>query len=148
MPGLEMLAVLASNAAVRAATGDAWEGVKQKLARLMGRGDLKREQLVELRLDETRQQVGETDSEEAREAQARRWEARFVDLLGESPDLEDDLRALVEEIQAQLRTEMVSGADHAVAAGRDVNISASEGGVAAGLSRGLWCRRARPDRGR
>jgi chromosome segregation ATPase len=129
MPELDVLVALASNAAVAAAASDAWEDVRHKLARLMGRGDLMREQLAEQRLDETRQQLGQTDSEAAREFQARRWQARFADLLDEYPDLEGDLRALVEEIQAHFQAEMVSGADHTVAAGRDVNISASGAGL-------------------
>ena len=50
--------------------------------------------------------------------------------------MEADLRALVQEIQAALPAGMVSAADHAVAAGRDVNISAASGGVAAGVIHG------------
>ena len=42
--------------------------------------------------------------------------------------MEADLRALVEEIQAQLPAGVVSAADHSVAAGRDVNITASAAG--------------------
>ena len=61
---------------------------------------------------------------------------RIRDLLEENPGVEADLRTLVQEIQAQLPARMVSAADHAVAAGRDVNISASGGGVAAGVVHG------------
>jgi len=43
---------------------------------------------------------------------------------------------VVEEIVAQLPAGMVSAADHAVAAGRDVNITASGGGTAAGVIHG------------
>ena len=50
--------------------------------------------------------------------------------------MEADLRALVQEIQAQLPAGTVSAADHSVAAGRDVNITASGGGVAAGVIHG------------
>ena len=66
------------------------------------------------------------------------WAAvtRLTDLLEEDPGVEADLRTLVQEIQAQLPAGTVSAADHAVAAGRDVNISASEGGVAAGVIHG------------
>ena len=61
---------------------------------------------------------------------------RLADLLEEDPGVEADLRALVQEIQAQLPAGVVSAADHAVAAGRDVNITASGGGVAAGVIHG------------
>ena len=50
--------------------------------------------------------------------------------------METDLRSLVEEIAAQLPAGMVSAADHAVAAGRDMNITASGGGTAAGVIHG------------
>jgi hypothetical protein len=58
------------------------------------------------------------------------------DLLEEDPDVEADLRTLVEEIQARLPAGVVSAADHAVAAGRDVNISADRDGFAAGVIHG------------
>jgi Tetratricopeptide repeat len=61
---------------------------------------------------------------------------RLADLLEDDPGVEADLRALVQEIQAQLPTGMVSAADHGVAAGRDVNITASAGGVAGGTIHG------------
>ena len=63
---------------------------------------------------------------------AERWAGRLADLLEEHPDAEADLRVLVQEIQAALPAGMVSAADHAVAAGRDVNISADRGSFAAG----------------
>ena len=50
--------------------------------------------------------------------------------------MEAYLRAVVEEMAAQLPAGMVSVADHAVAAGRDLNISATGGGVAAGVIHG------------
>jgi hypothetical protein len=43
---------------------------------------------------------------------------------------------LVREIQAILPARMVSAADHSITAGRDVNIAASAGGVAAGVIHG------------
>jgi hypothetical protein len=51
---------------------------------------------------------------------------------GRGPGVEADLRVLVEQIQAQLPARIASPADHAVAAGRDVNITASGGGIATG----------------
>ena len=90
-------------------------------------------------LDETHQQltaVQGADLEPARAAAARRWEGRFADLLDEDPGVEADLRVLVEEIAAQLPAGVVSAADHSVAAGRDVHITASGGGTAAGVIHG------------
>ena len=133
------LAGLAGNTVVTAATTDAWEAARRGFARLLGRGDPKQERLAEQRLAETREQVtGATgaDLEQVRVALAERWAGRLADLLEECPNAEADLRALVQQIQAALPAGMVSAADHAVAAGRDANISAASGGVAAGVIHG------------
>jgi hypothetical protein len=137
--GLMTLAALAGNTVVAAATTDAWEAARRKLARLLGRGDPKQEQLAERRLDETRQQLTGAkgaELERVRAALAERWAARLADLLEEDPGVGADLRTLVQEIQAQLPAGVVAAADHAVAAGRDMNITASGGGTAAGVIHG------------
>jgi len=133
------LAALAGNTVVAAATTDAWEAVRQKFARLLGRGDEKKEQLADTRLAETRQQLAGASGQELERALAelgRLWQVRLADLLEEDPGAEADLRALVEEVRALLPAGPVSAADHAVAAGRDVNIRADRGGVAAGVIHG------------
>jgi hypothetical protein len=104
-----------------------------------GRGDPAKTKLAEERLAETHDQLTQatgTDLERTRAELEGQWVTRMRDLLEEDPGVEADLRTLVQEIQAQLPAGMVSAADHAVAAGRDVNISASEGGVAAGVIHG------------
>ena len=135
----ETLLALAGNTVVTAATTDAWEAARQGFARLLGRGDPDRTKMAERRLAETREQLtcaeGQ-DLEQVRTALAERWTGRLADLLEEHPDTEADLRALVQQIQAALPAPMVSAADHAVATGRDVNISATNGGVAAGVIHG------------
>ena len=68
--------------------------------------------------------------------QAERWAGRFADLLDEDPGIEAGLRALVEEVVAQLPAAAVSAVDHSAAAGRDMTITASGGGVAAGVIHG------------
>ena len=136
---LVALASLAGNTVVAAAATDAWEAARHKFARLLGRGNPKQERLAEQRLEETRQQLTGAegaDLEQTRSLQAERWAGRLADLLEEDPGVEIDLRALVEEIRAVLPAGVVSAADHAVAAGRDVTISASGGGVAAGVIHG------------
>ena len=138
LEALIALAALAGNTVVAAATTDAWEAARRKFARLLGRGDPKKEQLAEKRLEETRQQLASVSGQELEKARAelgKVWQVRLEDLLEEDPDVEADLRALVEQIQAQLPAGTVAAADHAVAAGRDVNISAS-GGIAAGVIHG------------
>jgi hypothetical protein len=133
------LAALAGNTVVTAATTDAWEAARRGFARLLGRGDPKKEQLAEQRLAETREQLATAqgqDLEQVRAGLAERWAARLADLLEEHPDMEDDLRGLVQQVQAALPAAAVSAAGHSLAAGRDVTITASGGGVAAGVIHG------------
>jgi hypothetical protein len=133
------LAALAGNTVVTAAVTDAWETARKGSARLLGRSDPAKAKLAEERLAETHDQLTQAtgaDLEPVRAALEAQWVTRMRDLLEEDPGVEADLRALVGEVQAQLPAGMVAAADHAVAAGRDVNISASEGGVAAGVIHG------------
>jgi hypothetical protein len=136
---LVALAALAGNTVVAAATTDAWEAARRGFAQLLGRGDPDRTKVAERRLAETRQQliagVGQ-DLEQVRAALVKRWAGRLTDLLEEHPDVEADLRALVQQIQAAAPDGMISATDHSVAAGRDVNIGALGGGVAAGVIHG------------
>jgi hypothetical protein len=133
------LAQFAGQAVAAAAVTDAWEAARRKVARLLGRGDPRRAEAAERWLAETHQHLTAArgaDLEQVRRAAARRWQDRFADLLDEDPGAEADLRVLVEEIAAQLPGGVVSAADHSVAAGRDVNITASGGGTAAGVIHG------------
>jgi len=133
------LAQFAGQTVAAAAVTDVWEAARHKVARLLGRGDPKKTEVAERWLAETHQQLTAAEDaalEPVRAAAVRRWEGRFADLLDEDPGVEADLRALVEEIQAQLPAGMVSAADHAVAAGRDLNITASGGATAAGVIHG------------
>jgi hypothetical protein len=140
LEALIALAALAGNTVVTAATTDVWEAARRGFARLLGRGDTKKEQLAGKRLDETRQQLADATAgqlEKARAELCQVWQVRIRDLLEEDPGVEAELRALVEELQAQMPEEKVmSAADHAVAAGRDVTITADGGGIAAAVIHG------------
>jgi hypothetical protein len=136
---LMALAALAGNTVVAAATTDAWEAARKGFARLLGRGDPDRTKAAERRLEETHEQLAEAtgaDLERIRAAVEAQWVTRLADLLEDDPAVEADLRALVQEIQVQVSTGTVSAADHSVAAGRNVNITASGSGVAAGVIHG------------
>ena len=136
--GLMALAQFAGQTVVGAAITDVWEAARHRFARLLGRGDPEKTKLAEQWLAEIREQLAVAagaDLQRVRAAQAQRWEGRFADLLDEDPGVEAGLRALVEEIRAMMPT-VVSAADHAVAAGRDVKVSASGGGVAAAVIHG------------
>jgi hypothetical protein len=136
---VEGLVALAGNTVVAAPTTDAWEAARGKFARVLGRGDPKREQLAEQRLEETRQQLTEAqgaDLEQARAALAEQWVVRLADLLEEDPGAESELRAVVGEIQPMLPAGAVSSVGYSVAAGGDVNVRADHGGVAAAVIHG------------
>jgi hypothetical protein len=136
---LVALAQWAGQTVAAAAVTDVWEAARGRFARLVGRGDAKKTEVAERWLAQTRQQLEAApggDLEQVREAQVERWVGRFADLLDEDPGLEADLRALVQEVSAQLPARITSAASHSVAAGRDVTITASDGGLAAGVIHG------------
>jgi hypothetical protein len=136
---LMSLAQLAGLTVVAAAVTDAWETARSGTARLLGRGDSRKEQLAEQRLEETREQLAGLEGselEQASAALAAQWTTRLADLLEENPEAEAELRALVGELRAALPEGAVSAIDHSVAAGRDMTISADHGAFAAGVVHG------------
>jgi hypothetical protein len=133
------LAALAGNSVAAAAVTDAWETARHGIVRLFGRGDPKQTELAERRLEDTHAELtalSGAELEQARTVLAGRWTTRLADLLEENPDAEHELRVLVEQIQAHLPPRLASAQDHSTAAGRDMNIGASGGGVAAGVIHG------------
>jgi hypothetical protein len=133
------LAQFVGQTVAAAAVTDVWEAVRGRFARLLGRGDARKTEVAERWLAQTREQLTAASGdglERAREAQAERWAGRFADLLDEDPAVEAELRALAEEVAARLPAGAVSAEGHSVAAGRDVTITASGGGVAAGVVHG------------
>jgi hypothetical protein len=136
---LQQLAQLAGLAVVAAAVTDAWQTARRGTARLLGRGDPTKEKLAEQRLEDTREQLTSlkgAELEQVRATLVERWTTRLADLLEEDPSVADELRALVEEIQAELPSGSVSAADHSVAAGQDVNVSADHDSVSAAVLHG------------
>lgn len=141
MPGEALLALAqwAGQTVAAAAVTDVWESARHKFARLLGCGDPRKTGVAQRWLEQTHQQltvVEGADLESATAAQAQRWEARFADLLDEDPDVEAGLRALIEEIQAQLPTGAVTAVDHSLAARSDLSVGGSvniadRGGVVA-----------------
>lgn len=141
MPGeiLLPLAQWAGQTVAAAAVTDVWESARRKIAGLFGRGDPRKTELAERWLTGTHEQLMAAQGgelEQAQAAQAQRWQGRFADLLDEDPVFENDLRALVAEIRAELPAGVVFSGDHSVAAGGDMAISASTGGVAGGVIHG------------
>ena len=141
MPGevLIALAQFAGQTVASAAITDLWESARGRFARLLGRGDARRTQVADRWLAQTREQLvaaGPGAVEQAKKAAAERWASRFCDLLDEDPSLTDRLRALADEVAAQLPAGAVSPTDHSIAAGRDVNVTAWGGGMAVGVIHG------------
>ncbi len=118
------LAALAGRLVVDAAATDGWQTAERGYVQLLGRGDAKQTQLAERWLEETREQLAGgagVNMELIRTALAGRWAGRWADLLEENPDAETELRALVQEIQAELPAEKLSVASHAVFANSDMS---------------------------
>jgi hypothetical protein len=100
LDALIALAVLAGNTIVTAATTDAWEAARGKVARWFGRGEAKKEELAATRLDQTRQQLQSATGQELEQARAdlaKVWQLRIADLLEEEPGAEAELRLLIDE---------------------------------------------------
>lgn len=137
---LVALAQFAGRTVAAAAITDVWETVRGRFAQLLGRGEARKTDVADRWLAQTREQlttaVPGTELDQVRKATAERWAGRFADLLDEDPGLVAELRALAEEVAALLPASVVLAADHSVAAGRDVNIMASGGGIAAGVIHG------------
>lgn len=141
VPGdvLMALAQFAGQTVAGAAITDVWEAVRDRFARLLGCGDARKIHVAEQWLEQTHRQLitaAGSELKRVQEAQAERWAGRFADLLDEDAGFEAELRVLVEEVAARLPAAALSAADHSVAAGRDVNITASGGGTAAGVIHG------------
>lgn len=136
---LVTLAEAAGQAVVTAAATDAWAKFKAGIVRLLGCGDKEKAATAERRLEDTRRELAETGSAELAAAQTRlaiAWQTRLADLLEDDPGRSADLRVLVGQVQAAMSGGTAAAAGHGVAAGRDVNITASGDGVAAGTIHG------------
>jgi hypothetical protein len=105
---VEALAALAGaggNALVSAMVTDGWEGVKGRFARLLGRGNPTATSEVAARLEDSRAVLAGRSGAELERVQAEQeiaWRTRLADLLESHPEAEDELRAVVAEVQAQV----------------------------------------------
>lgn len=109
---LVALAAAGGTAVAQAAGTDAWETLRQRVARLLGRGSPERERAELERLDRTAASVeaaGEGEAELVLVGQEASWRTRFETLLEDAGDAER------QEIATALR-EVVEQARHAQAA--------------------------------
>lgn len=122
-------------AVVQAAGTDVWQGFRERVARVFGRGAA--QETILARLDRTATELESAapdEAEQVRDAAAAAWRVRFRDLM---EDLDEDGR---EEAAARLRELVdlveqansgVSAADEGIAIGGDVHIQAQNQAAAA-----------------
>ncbi|WP_435204075.1 hypothetical protein [Micromonospora sp. bgisy143] len=130
---LVALAASAATSVANAMATDAWQSIRGRIAQLLGRGDTRSERVALETLDEDAVLLAAGAVETRREVTAA-WTVRLRDLLRADPSLAAGLRELVAEVDASTGSASASG--HGVAAGRDMTIEASHGGVAAGTIHG------------
>ncbi|MGW7018682.1 hypothetical protein ACWGGS_04930 [Streptomyces decoyicus] len=133
------LAAAGGAAVVQAAGTDLWAGLRQRVARLLGRGDAQREQAELERLDRTAaavRAVGADTEERVRIVEEISWRTRFETLLESSTAEERELVAI--ELRALLAdtTPPASASSGGFAAGGKVDIHAEGGAIAAGVING------------
>ncbi|MFK4223400.1 hypothetical protein [Streptomyces sp. NPDC019890] len=138
---LTALAAAGGSAVVQAAGTDVWTGLRQAVARWFGRGDGQRERAELERLDQT---AGELEAAEAGAAERMRirqeaaWQARIEAMLESLDDAQqtqaaEELRALLSQ---HTRLGGVSAGQGGLAVGGNMDISAEEGSIAAGVIHG------------
>ncbi|WP_433402825.1 hypothetical protein [Streptomyces sp. CA-146814] len=115
--GLIAVAAAGGGAIVQAAGTDAWNGIRNGIARLFGRGESAREQVELERLDQTRAvlEAAEEGEEVQRVqiAQVARWQTRLETLLEELPEEEQRLvLAELESLVAQVEAAQPAGTVH------------------------------------
>jgi hypothetical protein len=136
------LAASGSTALVQAAGTDAWEGIRNRMAKLFGRHDQQRERAELERLNYTAailQQAPVGEIEELRIRQEASWQTRIEDLL-ESLDADEreqvsvELRSIIDDGAVPART--ISAEQGALAAGGNIDIRADRGSIAGGAIHG------------
>ncbi|GAA2753220.1 hypothetical protein [Kitasatospora cinereorecta] len=138
---LAALATAGGTAVVQAIGTDAWEAVRERIARLFGRHEDRQAQLALERLDQTAGAVEQADPDRAEHVRTRQeaaWQSRFEDLLESLNEAErmqaaSELRELVELART---AGSVSAGDSGLAAGRDIEVHAENHAVAGGVIRG------------
>lgn len=106
--GLAVVAATAGAGLVQAMTTDAWQQCRDRVARLLGRGEAREESRQQGRLDRARAELAQAAAagdEERRQAVVRQsaaWQTRFEDLLEESPEQEAPMRELLRFLEQQV----------------------------------------------
>jgi hypothetical protein len=82
---------------------DAWQATRSGVARLFGRGGPDRQYVIEAQLDANAALVAQAEDPEAvRQSLVPVWRLQLEALLGQYPDVEEELRALVAQVHKAL----------------------------------------------
>lgn len=110
---LAALAAAGGTAVVQAAGTDAWETLRQRVARLLGRGSLERERTELERLDRTAATLDTAEEgalEQVLVSQEASWRTRFETLLEDAHDDErEELATALGELVEQARQARAAG---------------------------------------
>ncbi|MER6421193.1 hypothetical protein [Streptomyces sp. NPDC001137] len=139
---LAALAAAGGTAVVQCAGTDAWAMVRERVARLLGGGDVGREARELDRLDQTGRALSGDSA--ADRAQVVRWESAwqtrlelFLETLAgpEQAAAADELRRLVADAHPHAAGRVVRAGEGGVAAGGEVSVQASQQSVAGAVVR-------------
>ncbi|MBV1957733.1 MULTISPECIES: hypothetical protein [unclassified Streptomyces] len=114
-PELAALASSAATALVAAWTTDAWTGAKQRLARLLGRGNDDQAAAAAAELTTAQADLAAADAagDLARSAEVERaWQDRLRRLLAEEPTAAAELRLILGDLQQPGTANTPPGGDH------------------------------------
>ncbi|MFF3439604.1 hypothetical protein [Streptosporangium sp. NPDC002721] len=123
MASTELLVALASagaTAIVSSVTSDAWQALRDRVARILGRGDDQREVIQGEVMDEVRAailQASGSDRPAIVAAQRERVSALLVEAMAGDPVAAEETRSLIAEFAPTVDIESVSGDQHAHAEG-------------------------------
>jgi hypothetical protein len=115
---LDALAMAAATALVGSMATDAWQAARSGFTMLLGRGDRQRQEIAVTRLVSAAAQVAGVSGDE--QDRVRRellpvWQVRLRDLVEEHPELADELRALADQVRAQVPAQQQAWIQHNIA---------------------------------
>ncbi|MFE4582821.1 hypothetical protein [Streptomyces chartreusis] len=136
------VAAAGGTAVIAAAGTDLWTSFRDRLAKLLGRGDAEAEQTILQHLERTAAELppaSPNGSGATRSQLEAAWAGQIASILRTLPDYEgEELAGRLQELTAEIalraktRGNIAEARDHGQAIGGDMNINAENGGYAAG----------------
>ncbi|MGW2287053.1 hypothetical protein [Streptomyces phaeochromogenes] len=126
---------------VQAVGTDAWAAVRERLARLVSRGDGPRQAAELTRLDQTGRELADGQAQHELIRWESSWQTRIEVFLDSLPEVEQagaaaELRLLVDAVSRTRAVQRgVRAGSGGLAVGGDVSIDAASGAVAGGVVR-------------